>query len=209
MDTRLVVRETGGPADRGPATATRDLAAQLAGGGGARLRLTGDPFAPGLDAVTGPALHSAGVRRIEVAEQVRTGEGVLRFIRLLREAASEGIEVTWRGALDLCASELLYHLPPPEGDARWRQTFRYGLCHYRVGPDFLLVSDSRRGRAVPAVLRDQARIAVLNALDRPERLPDGPALTALLDVGLVVRHEGVAVRLPYRLRRWPIPCTAV
>jgi hypothetical protein len=133
-------------------------------------------------------------------------------VRSLREAAGQGIAPTWRGSLDFGDDPaLLYHLPPPADarDRRWTEVFRYGLCHFRVGPGFVTVVDHRRGTTAPILLRDPAEIAILHELAEPRACPASPAFSRLVDRGLVLRHAGKALSLPYRLRRWPIPCTAI
>jgi Family of unknown function (DUF5825) len=105
----------------------------------------------------------------------------------------------------------LYHLPPPISclEREWITTYRYGLCYFRVGPAFLTVVDQRDGPSVPAVLRDPEEIEILRELAAPKPMPATPALSRLLRRGLVIRHGADTLRLPYRLIRWPIPCTAI
>ena len=126
-----------------PPPATGNTAGSLAGGTAAPVLLvTGSPYAPGLDAVTGDLLWQAGVREVRVRETVGASDGILHFLRFLREAASQGVDVAWESAGDLgCDTRLLYHLPPPAGHPSWRSAYRYGLCHYRVGPGFVTVAD--------------------------------------------------------------------
>jgi uncharacterized protein DUF5825 len=180
------------------------------------LSLTGSLASAKLNALTGENLYLTGVRVVHVERCVQPGDNHLHFVRLLREAASYGVGVTWRGDLGLRADpRLLYHLPPPvsgaePGTDRWRAMFRYGLCYYRVGPGFLLVVDHRRSiHAVAAVLREPDEIATLRGLACPGPAKNTAAFARLCDQGLIVRHGGAAVSLPYRLRRWPIPCTAI
>lgn len=180
------------------------------------LRLTGSLAGAKLNTLTGENLYLAGVRMVHVEQCVQPGDNPLHFVRLLREAAGYGVGVTWRGDLGLCADpRLLYHLPPPVGGAgpgvdRWRAMFSYGLCYYRVGPGFLLAVDHRRTmHAVAAVLRDPDEIATLRGLAYPGPAKKTAAFARLCDQGLIVRDRGAAVSLPYRLRRWPIPCTAI
>lgn len=198
MDTKLIARDT-----------------EAADADGV-LRLTGSPTDPKLDALTGENLYLTGVRVVHVEQCVQPGDNPLHFVRLLREAAGYGVGVTWRGDLGRCADpRLLHHLPPPVSGAepgidRWRAVFRYGLCYYRVGPGFLLVVDHRRTiDGIAAVLRDPDEIATLRALAHPGPAKRTAAFARLYDQGLVMRHGGAAVSLPYRLRRWPIPCTAI
>jgi hypothetical protein len=108
-----------------------------------------------------------------------------------------------------CDTRLLYHLAPPAGDPSWRSAYRYGLCHYRVGPGFVTVTDQRRGPAVPITLRETQEIRLVQDLDRPGPSEKSSAFVRLLQSGLIIGHTRDALCLPYRLRRWPIPCTAI
>lgn len=131
-----------------------------AGGAGALvLIVTGTPYAPGLDVVTGDLLRQAGVREVRIRETVGADDGLLHFLRFLREAASHGTDVVWVGAGDLgCDTRFLYHLPPRAGDPSWKSP---------------------------------------------------PAFIGLVRSGLIISNGRDALCLPYRLRRWPIPCTAI
>lgn len=209
METTLTVRTPSSAT--GDRVSASDLPQRLAGGPFAPvLLLTGTPYAPALDAVTGDLLWRSGVREVRIREAVGADDGILHFLRFLREAASHGIDVVWESAGDLgCDTRLLYHLPPPAGDRSWRSAYRYGLCHYRVGPGFVTVTDRRRGPAVPVILRDTREIGLIRGLDRPGPSEESSAFARLLHAGLLVGHGRHALRLPYRLRRWPIPCTAI
>lgn len=211
MDVTLTVREPGAGGGDHAELSAPDLPEYLAGGTAAPVLLvTGSPYAPGLDAVTGDLLWQAGVREVRVRETVGASDGILHFLRFLREAASQGVDVAWESAGDLgCDTRLLYHLPPPAGHPSWRSAYRYGLCHYRVGPGFVTVADRRRGPAMPVTLREPAEIRLVRDLDRPGPPEECPALARLRRLGLIIGAGRDALCLPYRLRRWPIPCTAI
>jgi Family of unknown function (DUF5825) len=165
---------------------------------------------------TGDGLACAGVRHVDVPEPVtlsrRNPVGTLAFVRLLREAAGHAMKVRWHGLVDLDAHArtLLGHLPPPEGDTAWSAGYRHGLCHYRRGPDFLLVTDRRFGEPATTLLLagvEQAafeRYATVTAA-----APGDEVFGRFVASGLLLALDGYALALPYRLRRWPIPCTAV
>jgi hypothetical protein len=211
MDTTIAVRRPGAvPGDR-LEVSTSELSRRLAGGAGAPvLIVTGTPYEPGLDAVAGDLLWQAGVREVRIRETVGADDGLLHFLRFLREAASHGIDVVWESAGDLgCDTRLLYHLPPRAGDPSWRSVYRYGLCHYRVGPGFVTVTDQRRGPAVPITLRGTQEIRLVRNLDRPGPSEESSAFIGLVRSGLIISNGRDALCLPYRLRRWPIPCTAI
>lgn len=211
MDTTLRVRKPRAALGDRVEVRTSDLPQRLTNRTASPvLLLTGTPYAPGLDAVTGDVLWRAGVRELRIPEAVRSDEGILHFLRLLREAASYGINVAWESAGDLgCDTRLLYHLPPPAADPSWRSAYRYGLCHYRVGPGFLMVTDRRRGPAASFTLRGTREIGLVQNLDRPSPSEDSSAFDGLVRSGLIISHARDALCLPYRLRRWPIPCTAI
>jgi len=137
----------------------------------------------------------------------------LRFLRRLREAAGDGAEVAWQADLPVADTRLLYHLPPPVAgptlDA-WRAAYRPGLCHYRRGPGFLLVRDGRgAGPSVPETTLTGADAAAIEQFLEPGPDDGSVALDRLAGLGLVLRLGGLALTLPYRLRRWPIPCTSI
>ncbi|GLY78993.1 DUF5825 family protein [Actinoallomurus iriomotensis] len=211
MDTTLAVRKPGAVLGDRLEVSTSELSRRLVDGAAAPVLLvTGTPYAPGLDAVTGDLLWQAGVREVRIRETVRADDGLLHFLRFLREAASHDIEVVWESAGDLgCDTRLLYHLPPRAGDPSWRSAYRYGLCHYRVGPGFVTVTDQRRGPAVPFTLRNPQEIGLVQDLDRPGPSDESSAFAGLLRSGLIISNGRDALCLPYRLRRWPIPCTVI
>lgn len=211
MDTTFTVRKPGAAIGDRIEVSASDLPQCLAGGTTVPVLLvTGAPYAPGLDAVTGDLLWQAGVREVRIRETVGADGGILHFLRFLREAASHDINVVWESAGDLgCDTRLLYHLPPPAGNPAWRSAYRYGLFHYRVGPGFVTVTDQRRGPAVPITLRRTQEVRLVQNFDRPGPSEESSAFVTLLQSGLIISRGRDALRLPYRLRRWPIPCTAI
>lgn len=163
----------------------------------------------------GERLWQGGVRRIRIEGSVVAS---VPFLRCLRDALEHGITVTWDGDLDpgvrgaAGGSASLFHLPPPTScrDHEWVARYRYGLCHFRVGPRFWTLVDRRAGpTAVPVVLRDQEELTILRETAEPVPVPASEARRRLAERGLILEHDGVVLRLPYRLRRWPIPCTAL
>jgi Family of unknown function (DUF5825) len=152
----------------------------------------------------------------------------IRLVGFLRESASRLLRLRWRlsvpPGVDL---SLLVHLPPPlappadaSGPAAdyaraWRAGYGFGHCYYRLGPDFVSIVDVRDpGSAARFVLDGQAPCEAFCQLDGPVFLPGAPALTVELagqleEAGLLVRRDDWATLLPFRLSRWPVPCTAV
>ncbi|MEV6294288.1 DUF5825 family protein [Streptomyces sp. NPDC051896] len=159
--------------------------------------------------VTGP-LDLSGAGR-ETAEAVR----------FLRECQSQGLRVTWRAvggpSYDI---GLLSHLPPPDELpgaepelAVWRAGYAYGSLYHRRGPGFVTVLDRRAGRgtAVRLTLDHPELLAAFLRLQEPTPVDAvGPEAVGLLVAErLVLAAGGWAVALPPRIRRWPVPCTAI
>jgi hypothetical protein len=149
----------------------------------------------------------------------------LLFLRRLRQAAGEGAALDWRAGegagldwrVDLLAAggRLLHHLPPPVSGpdasavAAWRAAHRPGLCHYRRGPGFLLVSDARGGAAVTTTLAGEPAEVFTRYLDVGPAPAADPVFDRLVTLGLILPLGDLALTLPYRIRRWPIPCTSI
>jgi Family of unknown function (DUF5825) len=154
-------------------------------------------------------------------------EATLALVRLLREAAADGIPIAWHGevapSIDV---SLLVHLPPPErtgtgtGDdhaaiVAWRERYRPGLCYFRLGPGFAFMKDVRD---VEASARFQVNLAQApRAIERLEAVATvdhlDAATTAVLEdleaERLVLRLGELVTILPYRMRRWPVPSLEV
>ena len=141
------------------------------------------------------------------------------FIRFLREALSCLLTVDWSlaaaGPIDVAA---VCHLPPPTAGpqaGQWRGEYGFGHCFYRVGPGFIHVVDVRDADdAARFLLDDPATVEAFGQLAGAVMLSDLPPLAAELadqldQARLLLRLGDWATLLPYRLRRWPMPCTAV
>jgi hypothetical protein len=139
----------------------------------------------------------------------------LRFLRRLRDATGDGAEVEWQAELPVADSRLLHHLPPPAGGpsgpvlAAWRAAYRPALCYYRRGPGFLLVSDGRGGPIVTRALTGGSATAFARHLDVGPAPDSDPTFDWLVRLGLILTVAGLGLTLPYRIRRWPIPCTSI
>ncbi|MCX3059657.1 DUF5825 family protein [Streptomyces beihaiensis] len=121
---------------------------------------------------------------------------------------------------------LLSHLPPPvrqAGEAAeltellrdWRERHSYGMLYHRRGPGFVAVMDRREHPAPARLLLDHpGLLAAFRALREPAPL-DGldarlrEAARLLAEDRLVLAVDGWAVALPPRIRRWPVPGTAI
>jgi hypothetical protein len=144
-------------------------------------------------------------------------------IARLRDLHTELTDVVWYASI---ATEFdvmsLVHLPPPQPDggrsaavAHWRATHRPAMFHYRVGPGFIEVRDTRQAvSAARFVLDDPVLLDTFTHCLQPHRLTDlssdaqGAALT-LLDERLLLRLDDWIVTLPNRMRRWPVPSQIV
>ena len=134
-----------------------------------------------------------------------------------------GVVERWTGVVaDNVDTTLLHHLPQPERAAAqaadtdprliaWAAAFRPALCYYRVGPGFIQVKDIRDPAASARLTLDYAahrqlflrclRPTVVDDLTGAERA----AVAALAAERLLLIVDGLAVTVPYRMRRWPIP----
>ncbi|MEV7684964.1 RiPP maturation radical SAM C-methyltransferase [Streptomyces bungoensis] len=90
-----------------------------------------------------------------------------------------------------------------------------GVLYHRRGPGFVTVMDRREpGTAVRLTLDHPALVAAFDLLAEPTPLdaldPVQREAVRLLAAERLVRVEsGRAVALPPRIRRWPVPCTAI
>lgn len=168
----------------------------------------------------------AGARAVRLTRHCRLSahapSATLAVVRLLREAASDGVPVTWQGGIDDgIDARLLVHLPPPEPAAgesdpaldEWRHRYQPGLCYYRLGPDLVFIKDVRRPGAGARFRLD----GVVDAFRSLEALVDVASLDRvtlglledLENEGLLLRLGGLATLLPNRMRRWPVPALEV
>ncbi|MFS4091633.1 DUF5825 family protein [Streptomyces sp. AF1A] len=170
--------------------------------------------------------HRRTGHRVEATEPLRlagTGRETAQAVRFLRECESLGLRVCWRAAgrpsYDLA---VLRHLPPPEelpGGRdeleAWRAGYSYGALHHRRGPGFVTVLDRREPGTAARLTLDHPdlRAAFLRLLEpTPLAALDAPGRAAadlLAAERLVLATGGWAVALPPRIRRWPVPCTAI
>ena len=173
------------------------------------------------------ALNLAGRHaRVEFEAVLELGgdpEATLRAVARLRDAALIGPRLSWRGRLaGPIEAALLCHLPPPVAlrngagvAAAWRQAYRYGSCFYRLGPGFIEVKDGRDPDVtVRTLLDDPASVgafttclapAVIGELQPAQR----EAVRRLVNRGLVLETAGLALTLPFRMSKWPVPFMSV
>jgi hypothetical protein len=169
-------------------------------------------------------LDSAGAKLVELDEIVGTGGEApgLWALSVVRELTARAIDVLWTLDGDLLAGadwRDFSHLAPPREItgvdplvlAAWRRSHYVGRCMYRNGPGFLEVRDRRRDELRGFVLDEPdyvTAVARLADVDGDRAVPSH------------VRADFVEERLlvpvgqrywwaPYRLRRWPLPCSGV
>lgn len=193
----------------GDEPATPDLARHLFDGGARRVALAAPITLTGGDTAT-----------------------ALRMVALVRDLTSVGIAIDWtlrlpdRAPTDDDDEEnrwgaggwrLISHLHPPSqvdaggaGDAdavrtEWADTYFFGRFMYRRGPGFVQVRDRRLGTLNRFTVDDPAYLAAIRTLTpgTPAAAVRPDVLAAFRDEGLVWAAGGVALWLPYRVRRWP------
>lgn len=164
---------------------------------------------------------------IVLHDEVKLGadaHATMTFIAFLQTCLAQNVEVRWTalvsGGLD---TSPLHHLwppttidgAPPEQLHAWRATFRYGLCYFRQGPDFILVKDARIAAAqVHLVIDHPDLLAAFLAGHTPQRhstltATQREAVGVLSEENLVYRLDDLLLTLPTRMRRWPVPFSAV
>jgi hypothetical protein len=146
------------------------------------------------------------------------------FVAFLRTCVTQGVRVRWKGrAHGPLDSAPLHHLWPPESmrgvprhqERAWRESFRYGLCYFRQGPEFLLVKDARDAmQPVRMVIDHPDLVATFLSGTTPLRhgalsAAQREAVDVLTAENLVYRVDDLLLTLPTRMHRWPIPFSAV
>ncbi|WP_242883636.1 DUF5825 family protein [Actinomadura litoris] len=171
--------------------------------------LDGAPW-PGDDALG--ALPAAGV--VGLTLEVPALPRAPWLIAFLVRVTSFQLPLEWGGPVADLPCGLLFHLTPPAfGDevaGKWRAAHRYGQCYWRRGPGFAAVQDLREDPGAHFVIHEPGLLALFHRLADPVEVAglgadDRAHLRDLLDARLAVELGGVAVGLPYRLRRWPAP----
>lgn len=170
-------------------------------------------------------LYRRGARRVALHGLVDLSGAAatsLRQLAFVRDLTGYGVVVDWRVRVDGAAGawSSLSHLYPPTEllgtveDAaaldRWRELFHLCRCVYRLGPGFVQVRDRRTGELNRLTIDDPE---YLEAVDRllpgvPEESIPPTILADLAAENLLWRWGGLAVWLPYRVRRWPWPAMA-
>ncbi|MGW4499111.1 DUF5825 family protein [Micromonospora sp. NPDC004336] len=136
----------------------------------------------------------------------------------LRDSMSQGRRPSWRVPAGVSFDPtLLCHLPPPCDSELpgWTEKHAYGLHYYRKGPAFFTIKDLRREEASQSILLDDPQAvpifeSLTGVVDVNRASADVATLVNLLDAErMIFRSERWVTLLPYRMRRWPVPCNAV
>jgi hypothetical protein len=145
----------------------------------------------------------------------------LAWLETLRDMTACAVPVEWSARPEMATlAPLLFHIVPPQNPGppeieRWRKVHRYGTCFWRSGPDFITVTDRRdEALAHQFVLDTPAYVEVFSAAEtviargRLVQL-DGEALQELEASNLILTIDGWSLALPFRMRHWPVPFTAI
>jgi hypothetical protein len=164
---------------------------------------------------------------VRVIEPVVFGTGIdedLRLLRLLQDVTSRTVRLDWViSGQPLVALRDRVHLVPPSTSvgqethtdlAAWRSGYRYGAFYYRVGPGFVTVKDIRPDGEHARFTIDGPSCTAFLALANAHRIDElddtlTEALQDARDLGLAVRGDAEFLVLPLRMRRWPVPYSAV
>jgi hypothetical protein len=193
-----------------------DLPALTSTANGVRLYVEVD--AAGL--APGTTVDVAALTASGVAELALIGDspvGVTTTVAVLRDAMEHGLPIRWHGSLAHGlgeAAELVHLQPPVDAPSDWLDRHQYAQLYWRKGPNFVSVVDKRHETQTRYVLDERDLLAVFDALAVPVRPESMPAawhepLHELLDAHLAMQVDGWVTRLPYRLRRWPMPSEGV
>ncbi len=162
-----------------------------------------------------------GTSPIDISPDGDETRRTLKWLRLLRDCTACGLLVDWQageGVRQL--SPLLYHVTPPQCDederlASWRNIHRFGIFYWRSGPEFISIIDRRNAAEADQFTLETAehRLAFTEAENVVSRsvLFDryGTALTELEQEGLILSVSGWSLTLPFRMRHWPVPYSAI
>jgi hypothetical protein len=145
----------------------------------------------------------------------------LAWLETVRDMTACAVPVEWTAGPDMAAlAPLLFHIVPPINPGppeveEWREAHRYGTCFWRSGPGFVTITDRRdESDAHQFVLDTPDYLEVFTAA---ETVTDRERLAALGDEALreleanrlILSLEGWSLALPFRMRHWPVPFTAI
>lgn len=148
-------------------------------------------------------------------------ERFLKWLACLREMTACGVPVSWQAGPELATYwELLAHIAPPETEnvpafEAWRRAHRYGICYWRAGPRFSAIVDRRKEKEAHHYILDTAEYldvftTATTVVAREALLViDSDALNTLEQEGLILSLKGWSLTLPFRMRHWPVPFSAI
>ena len=145
----------------------------------------------------------------------------LSWVACLRDLTASAVPAEWQAEPDLAPlAAALRHISPPVTAApaafeEWRALHRYGICFWRSGPGFATITDRRSDGAAHQYILDTPDY--LDAFIRAEKVVlrdelaagSAEALEALEADNLVLSLYGWSLALPFRMRHWPVPFTAI
>lgn len=145
----------------------------------------------------------------------------LAWLETLRDMTACAVPVEWTAEPEMSAlAPLLFHIVPPHNPGppeieKWRKAHRYGTCFWRSGPGFITLIDRRdEADAHQYVLDTPDYVEVFSAAEtliERDRLAalGGEALEELEASRLILTIQGWSLALPFRMRHWPVPFTAI
>lgn len=145
----------------------------------------------------------------------------LVWLETIRDMTACAVPVEWAAGTEMAAlAPLLFHLVPPSSPGPpaiedWRAKHRYGTCFWRSGPGFITITDRRdEADAHQYVLDTPDYVEIFSTAEtvtRREQLAalGNEALEELERSGLILSIEGSSLALPFRMRHWPVPFTAI
>lgn len=159
-------------------------------------------------------------RPLDLMDSSDGARHLLGWIACLRDLTACAVPVDWHATAALAPlTALFHHIAPPADDrpefAEWRDIHRYGLCYWRSGPQFATIVDRRiLQESHEFTLDTPDYLTVFTAAQVPverARLEamGAEALDALEAERLILSIAGWSLALPFRMRHWPVPFTAI
>lgn len=159
----------------------------------------------------------------EPLEFGRSPEHDLSLLRFLREATSHAVRLRWTlaGQPSFPLATHVHLVPPSAGEdgasrayaARWGLDYRYGTYYYRRGPGLVVVKDVRPGVEPARLVITDGSDAFLRlageCAEDPAKGTDAEAAAVAVEAGLACAAGTELLILPYRMRHWPVPYTAI
>lgn len=178
------------------------------------VRLDGRDSAGAPPGTVAREAYEAGARRVALGEPVDLSGAdpapVLDRLALVRELTAWGLVVEWE-ITPTDSWPLLSHLYPPRGVRSWAPGWADGFhldrCISRRGPDFVQVRDRRSGELNRLTIDDPDWLAALDRLrdGGPAAAVPAEVLAGYTEEDLLWPLGGLALWLPYQVRRWPWP----